>query len=278
MAPTDSILSKGSQPDASRLDDAGLVLARDGVVLVRQALPEKAAAELRQQADACYERIEAVTSGGGSGRIDSVLGSRCRYLPASSSVSLEALGPDVVPDVVAKLTRSPLVAELVNVRLGGQMSCDLDQCWLRRQYAPSRRPAGHSAHSWHQDGALGFDFNATGSGDKGLTREALLQMLTVWVALTACGEDAPGLELTPVHPARLLKVKELQEFTLQRSSGQSDAWSPVMKPGDALVIESSTLHRTYVRSQMMKDRTSIEVRLFPARNTPPRLSWDRFIL
>ncbi|MEO7009635.1 MAG: hypothetical protein ABI156_10840, partial [Caldimonas sp.] len=45
-------------------------------------------------------------------------------------------------------------------RFGPRLVCDLDRCWLRCQYAPRNRPAGHRPHSWHQDGALGFDFVA----------------------------------------------------------------------------------------------------------------------
>ena len=173
------------------------------------------------------------------------------------------------------MTRSSLVAELVDESLGGRVLCDLDQCWLRRQYAPSRYPPAHKPHSWHQDGALGFNFGATPAD--GSAENGLIPMVTLWIALTSCGQDAPGLETLPVRPPRLLKLSELQREVSRRTTGGAGVWAPVLEAGDALLLEASTLHRTYVMPHMRQDRTSIEVRFFPMPDPPERLSQDRFI-
>ena len=75
----------------------------------------------------------------------------------SSSLRLAAVpGLDAV--AIADLLLRGDVGTFCRSRLGAALSCDVDQCWIRRQYAPSRYPPGHAPHAWHQDGALAFDF------------------------------------------------------------------------------------------------------------------------
>jgi hypothetical protein len=52
---------------------------------------------------------------------------------------------------------------------------------------------------------------------------------------------------------------------------------PVMNPGDALLFRGGVPHRTHVKPSMTQDRTSIELRFFPADAIPQRLDGDRFV-
>jgi hypothetical protein len=51
----------------------------------------------------------------------------------------------------------------------------------------------------------------------------------------------------------------------------------VLAPGDALVFGGGVLHHTHVAPTMTRDRTSLELRFFPAGEPPSRLRGDRFL-
>ncbi len=179
------------------------------------------------------------------------------------AIDLGAVAAELAAGVAGRLSRH---------RLGQALACDLDQCWIRRQWAPGRYPHSHAPHSWHQDGALGFDFLGGGEAEGGL-----LSMTTCWIALTACGDRAPGLELLDTEIERLLPVDDLADPAIRSRYPDGDFARPVLDPGDALVFGGGVLHHTYVRPGMTNDRTSLELRFFPAAHLPLRLRGDRFL-
>ncbi len=158
---------------------------------------------------------------------------------------------------------------MVQSMLGTKAALLADQCWGRRQFAPGRYPDGHSAHVWHQDGALHFDFVAPYPAD------ALLKMLTCWIALTPCGEDAPGLELMRQPLPDLLPPAELDARRVDERFAATAFWRPVCQPGDAVVFSGGTLHRTHVAPGMHKDRSSVELRFVAADDDTARLRDER---
>ena len=101
-------------------------------------------------------------------------------------------------------------------------------------------------------------------------------MVTCWVALTPCGAQAPGLELVRQRLDSLLSPATLTEDRVHARFPTEGFWSPVMEPGDVLIFSGGTLHRTHVTPHMDADRTSIELRFFPAQAIPDRLAGDRF--
>ena len=166
------------------------------------------------------------------------------------------------------------VGALCHAHLGTELVCDVDRCWVRRQYSPRRYPPGHAPHSWHQDGALGFDFldaSATTTG------AALLSMLTCWIALTPCGIDAPGLELVDREIDTLLPLAALADEAVRARHREREFLRPALQPGDALAFNGGVLHRTHVRPDMERERTSLELRFFAAGRIPDRLRHDRFL-
>ncbi len=113
------------------------------------------------------------------------------FVPWASSLRLGAVSALPVDGVVALAWRMALAAPTGHP-LGADVAVAVDACWVRRQYAPPRYPLRHAPHGWHQDGALGRSVSvASRVEDAG----GLLPMLTCWIALTPCGDDAPGLEL-----------------------------------------------------------------------------------
>lgn len=171
-----------------------------------------------------------------------------------------------VPDAAAvlhALRRSPLAAH-VERALGPAPLCNLDQSWVRH---------GRPPHGWHQDGALRFDFIA--HAERPLRDEDLLVMCTCWIALTPCGDDAPGLEWVEAPQPRLLRPAELRPEAVAARHDAVLFRRPVLQPGDALVFDGRLLHRTHLDPAMTRARTSIELRFF-AQPLPARVAGDRF--
>jgi hypothetical protein len=193
------------------------------------------------------------------------------FNPHSSSLRATALAPALDLAAIASVLLAGRVGVLSRSALGDALALNLDQCWVRRQYAPDRSPPAHAPHSWHQDGALGFDFLGPAPAEG-----ALLAMVTCWIALTPCGDDAPGLELVDADAESLLPLAALADTAVREHHAESDFLRPVLDPGDALVFGGGVLHHTHVGATMRHDRTSLELRFFPAAKLPPRLSGDRF--
>lgn len=190
----------------------------------------------------------------------------------SSSFRLRAVDGLSVGDVWRSLSTD--VHDWCVDRLGLQIAIDVDQCWVRRQYAPRSAPPRHHPHTWHQDGALGFDFAASvaarSSGD------GLLRMVTCWIALTPCGVDAPGLERVIERVHEMLMPPQLRDGAVDDRWPSARREQPVLAAGDALVFTGDVLHRTHTAPEMTNTRTSIELRCFAADAIPHRLAGDEF--
>ncbi len=107
---------------------------------------------------------------------------------------------------------------------------------------------------WHQDGAfLGRD----------------IRSLNVWLALSDCGVDAPGLEVVPRRLEEIVECgTEGADFdwsvgdpVVERVSGGTLAW-PTFAAGDALFFDHLFLHRTGSKPTMTKTRYAIETWFF----------------
>ena len=194
------------------------------------------------------------------------------YSPHSSSLRLRALadvGLDPVP-MARSLWRGPL-RNPIDALFGGRVALLADQCWARCQFAPGHAPPGHAAHGWHQDGALHFDFQAPHAGG------APARLLTAWIALCACGDDAPGLELLCRPVPALLPPGELDPLRVQLGHAPGDFWRPVLGPGELLLFGGDILHRTHVAPTMRSDRVSLELRFVAADETSPRLRGESIV-
>jgi hypothetical protein len=200
-------------------------------------------------------------------------GNDADYSPHGSSLRLRALADfGLDPLALARsLWRGPL-RKPIDALFCGPVALLADQCWARCQYAPVRAPPGHVAHGWHQDGALHFDFQAPQAAG------TPLRLLTAWIALSACGEDAPGLELLCRPLPTLLPPGELEALRVQRGHAPGDFWRPLLSPGDLLLFGGDILHRTHVAPTMGSDRVSLELRFVAADEDSPRLRGERILL
>lgn len=157
------------------------------------------------------------------------------------------------------------VADTLVQALGPAPCCNLSQSWLRR---------GHPPHSWHQDGALGHNFMA--HAGQAPPPGAALELRTLWLALTPCGLDAPGLQWVDAALPALLAPPELAEAAVSARFGPQALRHAVLAAGDALCFDGLLLHRTHLDSTMRQARVSLELRFFSAHALPARLAGSRW--
>lgn len=144
--------------------------------------------------------------------------------------------------------------DVIEDYLGERPVLSANKCTLRRVPTTANT-------DWHQDGA----FLGTG-----------VRALNVWVALTDCGIDAPGLDLVP------RRFEQVQETG---TGGAIFDWAvgpdvvtdlvvdaPVVRPtfraGDALLFDDLFLHRTAVEPGMTRPRYALESWFFAATDYP----------
>jgi hypothetical protein len=113
-----------------------------------------------------------------------------------------------------------------------------------------RRARPDTPPDWHQDGAF------LGDG---------IRTVNVWTALTHCGVDAPSVEVF-ARPFDALVETGTDNAVFQWSVsaeqaqriGTGDVVLPVFAPGDAMLFNQLTLHRTGILPTMTEDRIALE--------------------
>ena len=124
-----------------------------------------------------------------------------------------------------------------------------------------RRARLEGKTDWHQDGA----FIGTG-----------IRALNVWVALTDCGVDAPGMDIVPK------RFEEVQETgtggaifdwavgpdTVARLSKDAPVVRPHYRAGDVMLFDELLLHRTALDPSMTRQRHAIESWFFAKTDYP----------
>jgi hypothetical protein len=249
-------------------------LTQQGASLVRAAFPGALVTQWREIADRQYARIASVEQSEGIEGVQRLLSPGQYYLPNVSSVSLRGVYAEPGWQNILEAVAQGSLRTLIEQELGGPSVCNLERAWVRRQYAIHRRPSGHAPHGWHQDGGLRYPFDPT--GEQPPATDGLLRMITCWLPLTSCGNQAPGLEFVLERLDSLQSPATLTDAGLRARYPSDRFWAPELEPGDAVIFLGGTLHRTQVEPQMQSDRTSIELRFFRADAIPDRLSADQF--
>jgi hypothetical protein len=144
--------------------------------------------------------------------------------------------------------------EVVQGYLGEQPVLSANKCTLRRV------PINAST-DWHQDGAF------LGRG---------IRALDVWVALSECGVDSPGIDLLPRRLDEIVETGTggaifdwaVGPAVVARLAVDSPVVRPVFKPGDALLFDDMFLHRTAIEPTMTRPRYAIEAWFFAPSSYP----------
>ena len=147
------------------------------------------------------------------------------------------------------------IGDLVTSFLGERPML-LAQKWTLRKVTPD-----FGDRDWHQDGAfMGRD----------------IRSIDVWLALSDCGHDAPGLDLV---------ARRFEHIVDTGTDGANFDWSvgpgvaehvaegsvsrPLFRAGDALLFDHLLLHRTGVRPNMTMPRYAIEAWFAAPSSYPP---------
>jgi hypothetical protein len=164
--------------------------------------------------------------------------------------------PPALNVVIEELRRAGVV-DAIQDYLGEAAYLSVGKSTLRR--VP---PTSHSG--WHQDGAF--------LGPK-------IRTVNCWIALSDCGEDAPGLDIYPRRLNEVLAETGTRDAAFDWSAGDTvvnelakangvEIVSPRFKAGDAMFFDQLCLHRTGVRPGMTKDRLAVESWLFAGSTFP----------
>jgi hypothetical protein len=115
---------------------------------------------------------------------------------------------------------------------------------------------------WHQDGAF------MGEG---------IRTLNVWIALTRCGRDAPGLDILPKRVPLVPTGTEGAIFSwgaapaqVHKAAGATPVLRPEFDAGDVLLFDEFFLHRTACEEGMRGERHGIESWFFAPSCYPER--------
>jgi Phytanoyl-CoA dioxygenase (PhyH) len=157
-----------------------------------------------------------------------------------------------VLDLYEKRGLTGIVADYLNEPL----TLSIGKSTLRRI-----EPGGNE-HDWHQDGAF-------------LGKE--VRTINVWLSLSDCGVDAPGLDIVGERLPGLVESGThgaVFEWSVGRGVVANltehgiPVVSPVFRPGDAMLFDQLMLHRTAVRPEMTKTRYAIESWFFTPSTFP----------
>jgi hypothetical protein len=114
--------------------------------------------------------------------------------------------------------------------------------------------------AWHQDGAF--------MGD--------VRSLNLWLALSRCGDEAPGLDIVPRRMEGFVATStdeavlsyQVSQRKAEEAAGDTPIVRPVFEPGDALFFDELFLHQTGSDPGMPNPRFAIENWFFGASGFP----------
>jgi hypothetical protein len=254
----------GLRPE--ELDPAALHdgLARHGCVLVRGLISQDRAEDLAAGIDHALDAFDAGLDGASrretspwyapfqpsSGQYR--VGGRRNWVRASGGV-WTADSPRMLFELLELIDETG-IGELVTAHLGERPALSANKCTLRRVPVTTNT-------NWHQDGAfLGAD----------------VRTLNLWLCLSRCGADAPGLDILPRRLDGVLETGTdgaLFDWSVSPNlvAGLSER-TPVICPrfeaGDALLFDHLFLHRTAVGPEMTRERHAIETWFFAPSSYP----------
>ena len=239
-------------------------LARHGCVWVRGLITRARAERLARGVDRALDGFDASASGAGVGDTSPWyvpfspetgtyrVGGRRNWVRASGAV-WTVDSPRMLFELCELLDDTRMV-ELVTGHLGERPALSANKCTLRRV------PIDTSTN-WHQDGAfLG----------------ASVRTLNLWLALSDCDGDSPGLEIVPRRIDTVLPTGtegamfdwSVSPDIVDDVAREAPVVTPGFRAGDALLFDHLLLHRTAVEPGMTRERFAIETWHFAPSSYP----------
>lgn len=149
--------------------------------------------------------------------------------------------------------------------LGERPAISVDKCVLRKVgpkiFEESARSGGQKPSAWHQDGAFLGEVRA----------------LNVWLSLSRCGDEAPGLDIVPRRLDGIVPTGtegaafewSVSRTVAEQMAGDAGILRPVFEPGDALLFDELFLHSTAADPDMPSTRYAVESWFFAPSGFPP---------
>jgi hypothetical protein len=243
----------GSLPEVSpaeltpELLRAGML--RDGCLLVRGVVGRDEALSLAEDIDRAFEERTNLQSGGSVGdpyyeefEPEAGFSLAEREWVRDGGGVLAADCPKVMFDLIDLFDRAGL-REVVTGYLGERTAMSMNKSTLRRA-----RPDDGGA--WHQDGAFMGDVRA----------------LNIWLSLSHCGDDAPGLDVVPRRLDHIVPTGtegaifnwSVAPPRAQEAAGETGTVRPIFEPGDVLLFDELCLHSTALDPAMTRTRYAVE--------------------
>jgi hypothetical protein len=236
-------------------------ILRDGCVLVRGLIDRQAALGFAQQIDRAFAERERVNEGqtAAPGYYDAFDATDPFKVEMGARVWVQAGGGLLAPDApmlcceMLDLFASADLQHLVGDYLGERPVLSLQKTTLRK--ATPDVPG-----AWHQDGKFMGEVRA----------------LNLWLSLSRCGDEAPGLDLVPRRLDHLVTTEtddavlayQVSTAQAQQAAGDKPIIRPVFEPGDALFFDEMFLHQTASEPSMPNNRYAIESWFFGASAFP----------
>jgi hypothetical protein len=236
-------------------------ILRNGCVLVRGLIPREQATRFAADIERSFEERERHDTGTPfDDRYFSAFQPDPRYGESLSRQWIKSGGGLLAVDSprlnfqMLEMFSAAGLPELVRGYLREPPLVTADKSTLRKA-DPSVRGA------WHQDGKFMGEVKA----------------LNLWLALSHCGDDAPGLDLVPLRLEHHVRTQTdeawLDNMVSQRmaeeAAGDTPILRPIFEPGDALLFDELFLHKTASEPEMRNPRYAIENWFFGASAFPP---------
>jgi hypothetical protein len=264
-APNAELLPGGDELPEFRPSDLSAELMRaailrDGCVLVRGLVDRDAALHLGQQIDRAFE-VRAQNGGGrraNKGYYEK-FEPDVRYGEVSGRDWIEQGGGLLAADSpliafeLMELFRAAGLPELVGRYLGEPPLISVHKTTLRK----AEPTVGGG---WHQDGAF--------MGE--------VRSLNLWLSLSRCGDQAPGLDIVPRRLDGLVNTQtdeamldfQASQRTAEEAAGDKSVLRPIFEPGDALFFDELFLHKTAAEPTMPNPRYAVENWFFAGTGFP----------
>ncbi|MDQ6605546.1 MAG: phytanoyl-CoA dioxygenase family protein [Actinomycetota bacterium] len=235
-------------------------ILRHGCLLVRGLVPRSPAVRFARRIDRCFQERERHDAGQkfdagyycGFDPDPSVGGEMSRHWIKSGGGVLAVDSPRLSFEMLEMFQSAGLPA-LVQGYLG-------EPPLITAQKTTLRKADPGLAGAWHQDGKFMGQVRA----------------LNLWLALSRCGDEAPGLDVVPRridhHVTTQTDEAWLDNMVSQRMAEEAAAGTgilrPIFEPGDALLFDELFLHKTGSDPSMPKPRFAIENWFFGASGYP----------
>jgi hypothetical protein len=233
-------------------------ILRHGCLHVRRLVPEDRVGMLVDGIDRAIAGFDAHASGASADdtapwfaplkpRPEYSVGVKRKWVRESGGV-WTADSPRVLSDLVDTIDAVGLRLA-ISAYFGERPVLSVNKCTLRRVGLDPTNA------NWHQDGAF------LGDG---------IRSVNVWLSLSHCGRDAPGLDIVPKRLDHVVETGgdgamfdwAVGQGAVDRVSSASPVCRPVFEPGDVLLFDDLFLHRTAVDSNMSRARYAIETWFF----------------